>query len=114
MDPFNAMKRVFCVLLSLNLLFGLSACRSHPAYVATQPDLARTDLLKLAEAHFREGKMNAAEAELRAVLNGDPRNNEAQYYLNLIREWRTKQKLHQESLRSSDLWYPTLPPTKSQ
>ena len=105
------MKHVFCLLLSLNLLFGLSACRSYPASAATQPHLARTDLLKIAEAHFRQGKMNAAEEELRAVLNGDPRNNEAHYYLNLIQEFRTKRRLDQERLnRERDrLWYPTLP-----
>lgn len=105
------MKHVFCLLLSLNLLFGLSACRSHPASASTQPHPAGTDLLKIAEAHFRQGKMNAAEEELRAVLNGDPRNNEAHYYLNLIEDFRNKQRLNRERDR---LWYPTLPPREVQ
>lgn len=94
------MKPVFRLVLSLNLLFGLSACRSHSTSAATQPHLEKTDLLKSAEAHFNHGKLNAAEEELRAVLNGDPRNNEAHYYLNLIQETR--------------LLYPTLPPREVQ
>jgi Tfp pilus assembly protein PilF len=107
MHRFGAMKPVFCLLLNLSLLFGLSGCRSHPNSADTQPHLQKTDLLKVAEAHFHQRKMNTAEEELRAVLNGDPRNNEAHYYLNLIQEFRTKQRLNRER---DGLWYPTLPP----
>jgi len=111
-----AMKHKFCVLLSLNLLFGSSGGCSWPKQAGTQSYPARSDQLKIAKVEFRLGRMEAAEKDLQLFLKEDPRNPEAHYYLNLIKEWRTKEKFYQESLKLGlvDLWYPTLPPRKAE
>jgi hypothetical protein len=66
--------------------------------------------------HFKEGKRDIAEQELMRVLRVDPRNNEAHYYLNLIRESEYLEEFHKQEAESdtSGLWYPTLPPRRGQ
>ena len=106
------MKCAFCLLLGLGLLLGFSGCRSSPRPTATQPQQSNAALLRAAEEHFKQGRLNAAEYDLRAVVIADPRNNEAYYYLNLIAESRYQHRLDQERLKRErdKLWYPTLPP----
>jgi hypothetical protein len=106
------MKYAICFLLSLTFLINVSGCRSRARLTSNLPQQSNAELMTVAKQKYQKGELDAAERDLLCVLKADTRNREAHYYLHLVQQSKTKQKLELERLiRERDgLWHPTLPP----
>jgi hypothetical protein len=72
----------------------------------------QAELVRLAKQLFEEGQYDAATQPLQTVLQNDPQNPAALYYLSLV-EAAIAQRAADQKARP-DFWYPTIPPRPVQ
>ena len=102
------------ILISICLL--LPGCSPRSANLSVQKQSDEAHRLGVAKRHFKQGKLEIAERELKNLLRVEPTNQQAYYYLNLILEAEFQERRREQETKdeTNGLWYPTLPPRRVQ
>ncbi len=93
--------------LALAAVVGCSTPGSKPTF--TDTPLPAATAVTDAKLFYEMGKLDLAKQKLLGVLQLDPDNPAARYYLDLVREAEFHNTLNQRN-PGSRFWYPAVPP----
>ena len=102
------MKNIRAFIMGITLLLGLAGCSTpHPKTVTGVPSASTTaTALEDGRLLYEMGKLDDSEQKLQAVLEIEPDNTQAQYYLALVHRAQYERQYRQPTPKG---YYQTIP-----